>query len=91
LTDIDPVYPAEAGGLEGTVVLRLLISQTGAVESADVVRSQPAGLFDRSAVEAFSAARFSPGYLNGIAVKSQFTLEVHYTPTNRGGSVGGSR
>ncbi len=90
LTDIDPEYPREANGREGSVVIRILISDTGHVDEVAIVRATPAGLFDASAIAAFSAARFSPGYLNGVAVKSQLTVEVQYTPTNRGGSVSGS-
>ena len=87
LEDVEPVYPAEAGLSEGTVVLRLLIGRSGAVDEVTVVRSSPKGVFDRSAVAAFSAARFSPGKVLGVAVKSQLTIEVHFTPVDRGANV----
>ena len=87
LEDVDPVYPPEAGLTEGSVVLRLLIGRTGTVEDVSVVRSLPKGVFDRSAVTAFAAARFSPGRMLGVAVKSQLTIEVHFTPIDRGGNV----
>ena len=60
LGDVEPVYPAEAGLREGTVVLRLLIGKTGTVDEVAVVRSMPKGLFEESALAAFSQARFSP-------------------------------
>jgi periplasmic protein TonB len=87
LDDVEPVYPAEAGHTEGSVVLRLLIGTSGSVDEVVVVRSQPKGMFERSAVAAFSAARFSPGKMLGIPVKSQLTIEVHFTPFDRGGNV----
>jgi protein TonB len=89
LGDIDPAYPEQAQGREGSVVLRLLIGANGEIENVAVVRAMPAGVFDASALAAFGAAKFSPGYLNGIAVKSQLTIEVAYTPINRGGGVSG--
>jgi TonB family protein len=87
LEEVEPIYPPEAGLTEGSVVLRLLISRSGAVDEVTVVRSRPQGVFDRSAVAAFSAARFSPGMVLGVPVKSQMTLEVHFTPVDRGGNV----
>ena len=87
LEDVEPVYPPEAGLTEGSVVLRLLIGKSGTVDQVTVVRSHPKGVFDRSAVAAFSAARFSPGRVLGAPVKSQLTIEVHFTPVDRGGNV----
>lgn len=89
LADIDFVYPPEAGLHDGVVVVRLLIDEKGALTDIAVVRSQPAGMFDAAAVQAFSAARFSPGYLRGVPVKSQITAEVEFKPYNRGANVSG--
>jgi TonB family protein len=89
LGDIEPIYPPEAGLQEGTVVMRLLIGETGEVERADVLRSYPKGLFDAAALGAFRVAKFSPGRLLGLPVKSQVTIEVAFTPLNRGSRVSG--
>jgi periplasmic protein TonB len=78
LQAIEPEVPAEAGGAEGSVVLRLLIDERGSVDEATVVRAQPPGLFERTALEAFSQVRFSPGMLSGAAVKSQLLVEVQF-------------
>jgi outer membrane biosynthesis protein TonB len=48
-----------------------------------VVRSTPPGLFDASALAAFGNARFAPGLLGGIAVKSQIVFEVAFAPQAR--------
>lgn len=89
LDDIEPVFPAHAGQQQGSVVLRILVDEAGAVDNVAVVRSFPPGLFDRSAVDAFAAARFSPGRVLGVPVKSQITVEVEFTPFNRGAAVSG--
>lgn len=87
LNEIEPQYPAGAALLEGSVVLRFLISASGEVEDVAVVRSTPPGIFEEAALRAYSKARFSPGYLLGIPVRSQKTIEVLFTPINRGGGV----
>lgn len=90
LNDVEPIYPAGASLQEGSVVLRFLISATGEIENVAVVRSTPPGVFDEAALAAYSKARFSPGYLLGIPVRSQKTIEVLFTPINRGGAVDGT-
>ena len=87
LDEVEPVYPADAGLVEGKVVLRLLIGRTGAVDEITVVRATPQGVFEQAAIAAWSAARFSPGRMLGEPVKSQVTIEVHFTPIDRGANV----
>ena len=87
--DIEPAYPAEANLREGSVVLRLLVSEAGEVDDVAVVRAFPRGLFEASALAAFGQAKFSPGLMLGVAVKSQITIEVQFTPINRGATVSG--
>jgi protein TonB len=88
LDDIEPDYP-DPHLREGTVVLRLLISETGHVDNVAVVRSQPSGVFEQAALDAFGKARFAPGLAAGTPVKSQITVEVRFVPVNRGGRVSG--
>lgn len=89
LGDIEPVFPPEADLQEGVVTLRILISETGHVDNVAVVSSSPKGLFERAALNAFESAKFSPGIALGVAVKSQMTVEVNFTPFNRGAKVSG--
>lgn len=89
LDDINPVYPEGNELRSGTVVLRVLISETGRVDEVAVVSAQPAGVFEKAAVAAFESARFAPGRLLGTPVKSQITIEVAFTPLNRGPRVSG--
>ena len=88
LDDIEPKYP-DPHFREGTVVLRLLISETGHVEYVAVVRSEPRGVFEQAALDAFGTARFAPGLAAGMPVKSQITVEVRFVPINRGARVSG--
>ena len=89
LQDIEPVYPDDGNLRQGSVVLRLLINESGEVDNVAVVRAIPQGVFERSALTAFSAARFAPGRILGVAVKSQVTIEVEFMPINRGARVSG--
>ena len=88
LDAIEPDYP-DPYLREGTVVLRLLISETGHVDDVAVVRSEPRGVFEQAALDAFGKARFAPGLAAGTPVKSQITVEVRFVPVNRGGRVSG--
>ena len=89
LSDIEQLVPEAAGSRGGTVVLRLFINEQGTVDKAEVLRSTPPGLFDATALEAASRARFSPGYLAGVPVKSQVTFEVKYRALGSGAEAGG--
>ncbi|MEO8524856.1 MAG: TonB family protein [Caldimonas sp.] len=89
IDDIEPLFPPEAGAQEGVVVLQIFINEAGIVDEVKVLRSSPKGYFEASAIAAFSAAKFSPGMVLGVPVKSQITIEVQFTPFNRGGTVSG--
>jgi protein TonB len=65
-----PVYPmmARRHGLEGTVVLRVLVSETGGVGQAAVEASSGCADLDKAAVEAVRKWRFIPATRGGVAV-----------------------
>ena len=66
-----------------------MIDTSGDVEDVVVVSATPEGLFEASAIAAFGKAKFSPGRYLGIPVRSQITIAVDYTPTDRGSDVSG--
>ena len=64
IEEILPVYPviADRYGIEGTVTLKVLVNKIGAVDSVEVI-SDPS-VFDKSAVEAAKATKFTPAKFN---------------------------
>ena len=77
LAAIEPSFPAGAPPT-GRVKIRLYISEQGGVDAIDITEAEPAGEFEQSTLQAFSEARFRPGYKDGIAVRSQLALEVRF-------------
>jgi protein TonB len=80
LAPIDNAYPAEAGNVEGSVIVRLLILETGAIEEAAIVEAHPPGVFEKAALAALGRAQFRPGLLYGIPVRTQVMMEMQYRP-----------
>jgi periplasmic protein TonB len=73
---VEPVYPALArqAHIQGEVVLRVLISQSGQIENLRVVSGHP--FLTKAAADAVEQWRFRPYYLNGspIEVEAQITV-----------------
>ncbi len=80
LKPIRPVYPPKAEHLSGQVVLLLLINERGAVDSYQIIESQPSGRFDDPVIEAFTHEIYAPGLITGYPVKSQLLVEVIFEP-----------
>ena len=78
-THVMPEYPKDLpSGVRGRVVLDVFVSLAGAVDRVRVVRAEPAGRFEQSAVKAFSAARFTPAMRKGKPVPSRLRIEVTF-------------
>lgn len=78
---LQPAYPEAARrfGLEGMVVLRALITESGDVESIEVVRETRPGLgFGAAAAEAVSTWKYRPGRLDGRPVAVMLTVVVDF-------------
>ena len=78
ITHINPVYPPEAGYVEGRVVVRLLINENGGIDRIEIVSADPPGFFERPTLDAFGNARYQPALKSNVRVKSQMTFEVRY-------------
>ena len=89
LDDIDPEIPNAAGVRGGSVTVRVVISDRGVVESAEVVRSTPAGLFDSVTLAAVAKTRFAPALRNGLPVRETATYEITFAPVGRGTDASG--
>jgi len=85
LYPIKPGYPEKGVelGVDGKVVLLLLIDETGVVKDVSVMEANPEGVFEESALAAFREARFVPAQKNGRAVKSRVLIRVSYELNDR--------
>ena len=79
LSKVAPVYPPEArsSGVQGTVVLHVLIDQEGRVQTATAISGPDA--LRQSAVEAVSQWVYQPFLLNGERTAVDTTVMVNYS------------
>lgn len=77
---IKPRYPvkAEQGKISGNVILRFIVTKEGRVSNAQIIQSDPAGVFDESALDAVRDYRFEPATRNGRAVDVLITAPILY-------------
>lgn len=75
--DAEPRYPARAltRRVEGRVELSFTVLPDGSVSDVQVVQAEPAGVFDRSAVDAAQRWRFAP-----IPASAVTTRTLRFTP-----------
>ena len=71
LATVEPPYPPQAGS-PGVVIVEVLVSETGVVDNARVVRSAPP--FDAAALDAAGRWRFRPARSSGHAVAAYVYL-----------------
>ncbi len=70
LVRIPPDYPPRAGAnrIEGYVILRFVVTESGAVADPEVLRSEPEGVFERAAKRAVLRWKYQPQIRNGEPV-----------------------
>jgi TonB family protein len=85
LSSVTLEYPMNANNREGLVTLAITVAGDGRVDDVRVVKAIPSGFFEAAAIAGFQNARFTPGMLGGVGVKSRMVIEVEFMPTNRGG------
>jgi protein TonB len=70
LVRIEPDYPARAAqrGIEGYVIVEFTITPAGTIKNARVIRAEPNGVFDASALAAVSRWKYNPKIEDGTAV-----------------------
>ena len=68
-----PIYPAQAKaqGLQGDVVVRYNVTAQGMVVDAEVISSEPPGVFDAAALDAVNSWRFNAPVVDGVAQPSE--------------------
>lgn len=82
LVRVEPRYPAAAArdGIEGYVVLRFTINETGGVEDIEIIEAQPRRIFDREARQALTRWRYAPKVVDGVAQRQEGqTVRLDFT------------
>lgn len=81
LRKVDPNYPPVAFrmGIDGTVVIKVLISETGDVVNTEILKmtERPFG-FEKAALEALKKWKFQPARKHGVNVKVWKPLEIQF-------------
>jgi protein TonB len=75
--DADAYYPSfsKRSGEQGTVIVRLIIDQTGSVEDVALLQSSSFPRLDRAASEIGRRYRFKPYLVNGSPLLIKFNLK----------------
>ncbi len=75
---VEPVYPelARKAGIEGRVIVKVLINTKGDVEKVEVIKSHP--LLDQAAIEAAKQFKFKPGKQRDRYVKVWMTIPFNF-------------
>lgn len=76
----DPVYPPELQqlGIEGTVMIRAIISKTGEPSNLQVISIGIDPRLARAALDSVSQWRYQPTLLNGQPVETETTITVDF-------------
>jgi len=77
---VNPAYPESVPPniKHGSVKLLLKLDENGIVTDSIALTGEPEGFFENTARDAFIGARFTPGIKDGINVKTQLTLTIHF-------------
>jgi TonB family protein len=75
-----PAYPeaAREQRISGNVILVVDVAEDGSVASAEVERSEPAGVFDEAALSAVANWKFEPAMKGGKAVPSRVRVPIAF-------------
>ena len=75
---VDPQYPviAKTAGVQGTVVIKAIISRDGAIEHEELVGGPP--LLANAALQAVRQWKYRPYYLNGEPMEVETQITVNF-------------
>jgi len=78
-SDVQPVYPKSAidAGIDGTVVVTVVIDREGNVSNARIFRSVPE--LDDAALTAARGKKFRPGMINGSPVITRMNIPIAFS------------
>ena len=77
---VAPDYPSAAkrDGIEGSVDLEITVSAQGAVTNAAIVHSEPADVFDKSALAAVRRWKYDPQYVDGLPAEAHLKIHLDF-------------
>jgi len=77
--DVKPDYPVEAknAGIEGVVILAVVIGEDGSIIDEQVVRSIPE--LDQAAIDAVGQWKYQPTLLNGNPVEVEMNVTINFS------------
>ena len=75
--------------MEGETLLRVRVTDTGAVDSVEVVETSGLPEFDEAAVEGARHMRFSPARRDGKRIEVWATVPVHFSKRPQPDTLGG--
>ncbi len=80
---VQPEFPklADEKHISGSVQLKMKIDAYGLVQDIAIMNSIPPGVFDQSAMDAFSKATVQPACKGGATVSSEVYIKIHYEPS----------
>jgi len=78
---INPQWPRKAlvEGIEGYVVVEVLIAVDGSVRGVVVIESMPKRLFDRNVIRAVLKWKFKPRIMNGVPVERKAIQRLDFS------------
>ncbi len=78
---VTPEYPeiARKAGVEGQVIMQIVVDEEGNVLQADVVFAQPAGIFEEAAVKAMLQWKFKPAKQRDKAIKVRMGQRMDFS------------
>lgn len=65
--------------MEGEILLRVRVTDTGAVDSVEIVESSGHGDFDAAAVDGAKSLRFKPARKDGKRIRVWARVPVHFS------------
>jgi len=93
LGEVPIVYPLALWDqdIEGETLLRVRVTDTGVVDSVEVVESSGYLAFDSAAINGARELRFQPARRDGKRIQVWAKVPVHFSKRPRPGGTGGGR
>jgi TonB family protein len=90
--DVPIDYPLQLWdqGMEGSTLLRVRVTDTGQVDSVEVVESSGQPAFDSAAVSGAKDLRFRPARRDGKRIEVWAKVPVHFSKRPRPDTLGGA-